>query len=147
MAVLEIKDDKIAVAGRIEVGPEPRGVAITADGSTAYVAVGVTNEVARVDLNARKVTGRLPVGREPRGIAFSPDESRLLVGNARSQNVSLDRREELEGQEHDSHRRRQPAAGRHQRRRQDRLHRQHAESPVSRRPGTTSIWAGFSASA
>ena len=47
------------------------------------------NEVARVDLIARKVTGRLPVGREPRGIAFTPDESRLLVGNARSQDVSL----------------------------------------------------------
>ena len=28
LAVLEIKDDKIAVAGRVEVGPEPRGVAI-----------------------------------------------------------------------------------------------------------------------
>ena len=36
LAILEIKDDKIAVAGRIEVGPEPRGVAMTADGSTAY---------------------------------------------------------------------------------------------------------------
>ncbi len=35
------------------------------------------------------MTGRLPVGREPRGIALSPDGSRLLVSNARSQNVSL----------------------------------------------------------
>ncbi len=66
LAVLDIKDDKIAVAGRVEVGPEPRGVALSADGATAFVAVGVTNEVARVDLNARKVTGRLTVGREPR---------------------------------------------------------------------------------
>jgi YVTN family beta-propeller protein len=89
LGVLEIKGDKIDVAGRVEVGPEPRGVAMTADGSTAYVAIGVTNEVARVDLNARKVTARLPVGREPRGIALTPDESRLLVSNARSQNASL----------------------------------------------------------
>ena len=77
------------MAGRVEVGPEPRGVAIAADGATAYVAVGVSNEVVRVDLNARKVTGRLTVGREPRGIALSPDGSRLLVGNARSQDVSV----------------------------------------------------------
>ena len=126
IGVLEIKDDKIALAGRVEVGPEPRGVAITADGSTAYVAVGVSNEVARVDLNARKVTGRLPVGREPRGIALSPDESRLLVGNARSQNVSLIDVKSVDGQEHDSDRRRQPAAGGRERRRQDRLYRQHA---------------------
>ena len=61
------KTTRLAVAARIEVGPEPRGVAIAADGSTAFVAVGVSNEVVRVDLNARKVTGRLAVGREPRG--------------------------------------------------------------------------------
>ncbi len=89
LAILDIKDDHLALAGRIEVGPEPRGVAITADGSTAFVAVGVTNEVARVDLNVRKVTGRLAVGREPRSIAISPDGSRLLVSNARGQGVTI----------------------------------------------------------
>ena len=89
VAVLDMKDDKITLVGRVEVGPEPRGVAMTADGATAFVAVGVSNEIVRVDCNARKVTGRLAVGREPRGVALSPDESRLLVGNARSQNVSL----------------------------------------------------------
>ena len=89
LAVLELKDDRITVAGRVDVGPEPRGVAITADGSTGYVAVGVSNEVVRVDLAARKVTGRLAVGREPRGVALSPDGSRLLVGNSRSGDVSI----------------------------------------------------------
>jgi len=89
LAILELKDDKIAVAGRLEVGPEPRGVAMTADGATAFVAVGVSNEVVRVDLNARKVSGRLAVGREPRGLALAAGESRLLVSNARSQSVSV----------------------------------------------------------
>ncbi len=89
LAVLDIKDDRIAVAGRVEVGPEPRGVAVSADGTTAFVAVGVSNEVVRVDLNARKVTGRLAVGREPRGVALSSDGSRLVVGNARSGDVSV----------------------------------------------------------
>ena len=89
LATLELKDDKIAATGRIEVGPEPRGVAMTADGLTAFVAVGVSNEVVRIDLNAQKVTGRLTVGREPRGIALAPDQSRLLVSNARSQSVSV----------------------------------------------------------
>jgi YVTN family beta-propeller protein len=89
LAILDVKGDRIAVAGRVEVGPEPRGVAMTADGSTAFVAVGVTNEVARVDVNSRKVTGRLTVGREPRGIALSPDGSRLLVSNARGQGVTI----------------------------------------------------------
>jgi YVTN family beta-propeller protein len=89
LAVLDIKDDRIAAVGRIEVGPEPRGVVISAEGKIAYVAVGVSNEVVRVDLDARKVTGRLTVGREPRGLALSPDGSRLLVGNARSGDVSV----------------------------------------------------------
>ena len=89
IGLLEIKDDKLVLAGRVEVGPEPRGVALSADGRTAYVAIGVNNEIARVDIDARKVTGRLPVGREPRGVALTPDESGILVGNARSQNMSL----------------------------------------------------------
>jgi YVTN family beta-propeller protein len=89
LTLLEIKDDKIRVTGRVEIGPEPRGVALSADGTVAFVAVGVSDEIVRVDCNARKVTGRVGVGREPRGIALSPDESRLLVGNARSQSVSL----------------------------------------------------------
>ncbi len=89
LAILEIKDDKLAIIGRVEVGPEPRGVAMTADGSTAFVAVGVSNELVRVDLKARKITGSLQVGREPRGVALSPDESQLVIGNARSQDVSI----------------------------------------------------------
>ena len=89
VAVLDIGPDTVEVAGRVEVGPEPRGVAISRDGRTAYVAIGVGNEVVRVDLDARKVTGRLAVGREPRGLALSPDGSLLLVGNARSQDMSV----------------------------------------------------------
>ena len=55
----------------------------------AYVAIGVENKVVRVDLNIRKITGTLDVGREPRGVALSLDDSVLLVGNARSQDVSV----------------------------------------------------------
>ena len=89
LAVLELKNDKLRVVGRVEVGPEPRGVAIGPDGKTAYVAVGVADEVARVDLDKLVVTGRLPVGREPRGLALSSDGSLLVVGDNRSQSVSV----------------------------------------------------------
>lgn len=89
LAVLEIQDDALRVVGRVEVGPEPRGVVIGPDGKTAYVALGVADEVARVDLDALKVTGRLSVGREPRGLALSADGSVLVVGNNRSKNVSV----------------------------------------------------------
>jgi DNA-binding beta-propeller fold protein YncE len=89
LAVLDVGPDRLKVVGRVEVGPEPRGVAIAADGTTAFVAVGASNEVVRIDLDAMKVTGRLPVGREPRGLTLSPDGTLLLVGNARSQDVSV----------------------------------------------------------
>ena len=70
-------------------GPSREAWCFRRDGKTAYVAVGVANEVAKVDLDSREVTARVSVGREPRGIAISPDGSLLLVGNARSQNVSV----------------------------------------------------------
>lgn len=89
LAVLEVGPDSLTVAGRVEVGPEPRGVALTPDGRTAYVAVGVSDEVVRVDCDAAEVTGRLTVGREPRGLALSPDGSRLLVGNSRSSDMTV----------------------------------------------------------
>ena len=89
LAVLDVGPDRLEVVGRVEVGPEPRGVVLAPDGKTAYVAVGVSNEVVRVDLDARKVTGRLAVGREPRGLALSADGARLLVGNARSKDLSV----------------------------------------------------------
>ena len=89
LAILDLSDDRPRVIGKVEVGPEPRGVVLSTDGLTAYVAVGASNEVVRVDCEARKVTGRLTVGREPRGIALTPEESRLLVGNARGKSLTV----------------------------------------------------------
>lgn len=89
IALLAIQNDRLTVAGRVEVGPEPRGVVLSHDGQTAFVAVGVANEVVRVDLEKLRVTARVTVGREPRGLGLSPDGTLLLVGNARSQNVSV----------------------------------------------------------
>ncbi|MFO0910094.1 MAG: beta-propeller fold lactonase family protein [Isosphaeraceae bacterium] len=89
LAVLEVGPRSLKVVGHVAVGPEPRGVAVSPDGKIAYVAVGVANEVVKVDLDARSVVDRLPVGREPRGLALSPDGKVLVVGNSRSQTVSV----------------------------------------------------------
>lgn len=95
LVVLEVGPDSLRSVGRIEVGPEPRGVVIGPDGSTAYVAVGASNEVVRVDLDRAEVTGRVEVGREPRGLALSRDGATLLVGNSRSSNLSVVRTNDL----------------------------------------------------
>jgi YVTN family beta-propeller protein len=89
VAVLDLSGDRIKLVDRIAVGPEPRGVVMTPDAKFVYIAVGVTNEVVRIDVESRKVTGRLKVGREPRGLAVSPDGTLLLSSNARSQDVSI----------------------------------------------------------
>lgn len=89
VAILEVGDDSLRVVGRVEVGPEPRGVAIANDGKAAFVAVGASNEVVRVDLESRQVSGRLTVGREPRGVAISPDGGHLLVGLARGRGLAV----------------------------------------------------------
>jgi YVTN family beta-propeller protein len=89
LAILSVTPDRLEVVGRVEVGPEPRGVVITEDGKTTYVAVGVANEVVRVDLDTAQVTGRLLAGREPRGLALTPDGARLVVGNNRSKDMTI----------------------------------------------------------
>ncbi|RUL87914.1 hypothetical protein TsocGM_10195 [Tautonia sociabilis] len=95
LAILAVGDEGLQVVSRVAVGPEPRGVAMTPDGSTAYVTVGVANEVVRVDLDRAEITGRVAVGREPRGLALSPDGDRLLVGNNRSAEMTIVRTADL----------------------------------------------------
>lgn len=89
VAILKIENDKLTFAGRVDVGPEPRGVIYHPAGDSAFVAVGVSNEVALVDTAAKSVRKRIAVGREPRSLALTPDGKTLVVTNGRSQNVSL----------------------------------------------------------
>ena len=89
VAVLKIEGDSLSVLGRIEVGPEPRGVAISNDSKSAYVAVGVSDEIVRIDLSGLKISGRVTVGREPRSISISPDGKTLVTTNARSKSFSV----------------------------------------------------------
>ncbi len=89
LAVIRNEGERMKITGRVKLGAEPRGVVLSADGKTAYAAVGAANEVVRVDLAALAVTGRLTVGREPRGLAISADGATILAGNSRSRNVSL----------------------------------------------------------
>jgi YVTN family beta-propeller protein len=89
VAILEINDDRLRVADRVEVGPEPRGVVISPDGRTAYLALGVTNEIVRLDLESRNLTGRVTVGREPRNLVIDREGSTLIVSNARCKFLSV----------------------------------------------------------
>ena len=71
------------------MGSEPRGIAITPDGSHAYVTNYGSDNVSVIDTATNTVVATVGVGSEPRGIAIMPDGSRAYVANVRSTNVSV----------------------------------------------------------
>ena len=89
VALLDVGSDSLTERARVAVGPEPRGVVFSADGKSLYVAVGVANEVVKVDVAAGTVSDRLAVGREPRSLALSSDGKTLVVGCSRTGSVAL----------------------------------------------------------
>ena len=102
-----IEDDRLKVAGRVEVGPEPRGVAISPRRQDGLRGRGREQRGRRGSTSTRaKVTGRLAVGREPRGIALSPDGSLLArrqravagrLGDRRPRRWTVERTIPIEG--------------------------------------------------
>ncbi len=59
----------------IPVGPEPGGVALSPSGKRAYVTVSSSDELATIDLAAKRVLKRTPVGRLPWAIAVTGGSS------------------------------------------------------------------------
>lgn len=80
LTVIDVAKDKLTIAKRIPLRGEPHGVAPTADGRRAFVALTSLDKVVEVDLSSGQVLHEIPVGRWPRYLALSPDESRLAVG-------------------------------------------------------------------
>lgn len=63
----------------VPVGPEPGGLALTADGLHAWVSVSSQDEVVLLDLTEVQVTRRLPVGRQPWAVAVTPDGTAIVA--------------------------------------------------------------------
>lgn len=85
----QLTGGKLQPQGKLQLGGEPTGVAITRDGSTAYVALASAAAVAIVDLAELRETGRIAVGRWPRYLTLTPDNTRLAVCNSGDLNVSV----------------------------------------------------------
>jgi len=66
--------------GSVQLGFEPRGVAVSPDGKLAYVALTTAHTIAVVDIAGLKEIARIDAGRWPRYLALSPDGTRLAVG-------------------------------------------------------------------
>jgi YVTN family beta-propeller protein len=68
---------------------QPVGISMTADGKTAFVALGPANRVAVVDAVNHQVIKYLLVGQRVWHMAFTPDDKYLLVTNGVSNDVSV----------------------------------------------------------
>jgi YVTN family beta-propeller protein len=60
---------------------DPCGIALSADGATAYVCLSRNNALAVVDLVSGTVTGQIPVGVAPWDVALAPDGRMAYVSD------------------------------------------------------------------
>lgn len=96
LAVIQVRNaagadasDKLA---EVEVGQEPRSVAIAPGDVEAYVVNSVSGTVSVVSLagdDAFTVVDEIAVGAEPRGCALTPNGTRLYVANLTEGTVSV----------------------------------------------------------
>jgi YVTN family beta-propeller protein len=75
--------------GEIALRGKPQGLALSADGSTLYVAEHGAGSVAVIDTAKREVVSRIGVGKWPTAIAAADKTNRLYVGNQDSHTVSV----------------------------------------------------------
>ncbi len=80
VVIAAVRNRKLVRESSIAVGYEPIGLAVSADGRTAYTGLMATGEVAVLDLGRARVLRKIAVGNWPRYLAVSPDGSRLAVG-------------------------------------------------------------------
>lgn len=69
-------------------GKHPRGIAITPDDTTAFVAVMGSDKTVKVDLASGEVTDFAVTGDGPRHLLVSPDGSKLYISNNGAGTVS-----------------------------------------------------------
>lgn len=87
LSVIDAKSAKVVKT--IPLGGEnPRGIAVSPDSSTAYVANMGNDETVEVDLGSGEVTPFASTGVNPRHLLMSPKGDRLYITNAGSGTVS-----------------------------------------------------------
>ncbi len=67
--------------GRGAGNPQAGGLAVSKDGASLFVALGIRNSVAQIDTASGKIVGSVPVGVSPYHVELSPDGRTLAVAN------------------------------------------------------------------
>jgi YVTN family beta-propeller protein len=93
VSIIQVKDpngnDVANKLVEIDVGEEPRCVAVHPTNRAAYVTNAITGTVSVVDLILGREVTQIPVGTEPRGCALTADGSLLYVANHTAGTVSI----------------------------------------------------------
>ncbi len=79
----------LEVSETIPVGSNPHELAVTSDGTKAYVGNAGGNTISVIDMDSRRETTKIssPDFAFPHGIAFTPDSGRALVTSERNQKI------------------------------------------------------------
>lgn len=80
LSVFALAKQGLKKIGAVQLGFEPRGIAVSPDGKLAYVALTTAHAIAVVDIAGLKEIARIEPGHWPRYLALSPDGTRLAVG-------------------------------------------------------------------
>ncbi len=89
VSFLNVSAEGLKGDGTLEVGSEPRGIAISKDDQYAYIALAGEDAVVKIDIKTRKILKRAEVGVEPWHLGISPDGKHLAVGGVRSQDMTI----------------------------------------------------------
>jgi YVTN family beta-propeller protein len=89
VSVLEVGGDVNTKIAEIQVGDEPRCVAITPNDRKVFVTNMASGTVSVIDALARQVIRTIQVGAEPFGCAITPNGTKLYVANSSSDSVSV----------------------------------------------------------
>lgn len=73
----------------IDTGEHPAGVAVSPDGTAAYIANEGSNTVSVIDPATGAVRSTIPVGPGPRSVALRPDGTQAYVTNSGDNTVSV----------------------------------------------------------
>ena len=77
------------VTATITVGTGPRGVAVSPDGTKAYVTNYADGTVSVINTTTNAVDATITVGDRPIGLAVTPDGTKAYVANNNSTTVSV----------------------------------------------------------
>jgi YVTN family beta-propeller protein len=69
-------------------GSGPNGIAITPNGTQAYVANRLANSVSVINLNTNEISNTVPTAGNPNSVAITPDGATVFVSKSSSKQVA-----------------------------------------------------------